>query len=88
MLSTINLSSAQQADTEKLLHALITSRLITGTLSSLAINRHPNRLQVIQNAAAVLDWDQKESMLRYKKLGPKCWTQGGGDRVKAKEFIG
>ena len=26
-------------------------------------------------------------LLRYGKLGPKCWTQGGGDRVREKEFI-
>ena len=26
-------------------------------------------------------------LLRYGKLGPKCWTQGGGDRIRVKEFI-
>ena len=30
---------------------------------------------------------KNHNMLRYGLLGPKCRTQGGGDRVKAKEFI-
>ena len=29
-----------------------------------------------------------QRVLRNRTWGPKCWTQGGGDRVRATGFIG